>query len=173
MGPRLISWGRFDGKYEVSFFKSTAYYENKNMNKEDTLYSIKLLPFGGSCMMLGEEDLSVEDEMAFGKKTVGAKMAIIFAGPFFNFILAFLIALILISMRGYTPPVVTDVYQGSGAQEAGLQVGDRITQIGDSDIVITEIGGTVGDIESRPFLEAIRQVGTEVGRENVMYIHVT
>ena len=30
MGPRLISWGRFDGKYEVSFFKSTAYYENKN-----------------------------------------------------------------------------------------------------------------------------------------------
>lgn len=42
-----------------------------------------------------------------------------------------------------------------------------------SDIVITEIGGTVGDIESLPFLEAIRQVATEVGRENVLYIHVT
>ena len=44
---------------------------------------------------------------------------------------------------------------------------------GENDIVITEIGGTVGDIESLPFLEAIRQVATEVGRENVMYIHVT
>ncbi|MDI6784842.1 MAG: CTP synthase, partial [bacterium] len=41
------------------------------------------------------------------------------------------------------------------------------------DVVITEIGGTVGDIEGLPFLEAIRQFRLEVGRENVMYIHVT
>ncbi len=43
----------------------------------------------------------------------------------------------------------------------------------DSEIVITEVGGTVGDIESLPFLEAIRQVKYEVGSENVLYIHVT
>ncbi len=42
-----------------------------------------------------------------------------------------------------------------------------------ADVVITEIGGTIGDIESQPFLEAIRQVGTEVGRENSLYIHVS
>ena len=42
-----------------------------------------------------------------------------------------------------------------------------------ADIVITEIGGTTGDIESQPFLEAIRQLGHEVGRENTLYIHVT
>ena len=42
-----------------------------------------------------------------------------------------------------------------------------------ADVVITEIGGTTGDIESQPFLEAIRQVGLEVGRENSIYIHVT
>lgn len=41
------------------------------------------------------------------------------------------------------------------------------------DVVITEIGGTVGDIESHPFLEAIRQVPFDVGRENVLYVHVT
>ena len=41
------------------------------------------------------------------------------------------------------------------------------------DVVITEIGGTVGDIESQPFLEAARQLRAEVGRENVLYIHVT
>lgn len=43
----------------------------------------------------------------------------------------------------------------------------------DADVIITEIGGTVGDIESQPFLEAIRQVAIEVGRENGMFIHVT
>lgn len=42
-----------------------------------------------------------------------------------------------------------------------------------SDIVITEIGGTVGDIESLPFVEAIRQVAADVGKENVLYMHVT
>src|SRR5690554_6490411 len=41
------------------------------------------------------------------------------------------------------------------------------------DVVITEIGGTVGDIESLPFMEAIRQIKYDVGKENVMYIHVT
>ncbi|VDN48955.1 CTP synthetase [Petrocella atlantisensis] len=53
---------------------------------------------------------------------------------------------------------------------------DRVYRVGKnvhSDVVITEIGGTVGDIESLPFLEAIRQVAGDVGRENVLYIHVT
>jgi CTP synthase len=44
---------------------------------------------------------------------------------------------------------------------------------GDVDVVIVEIGGTVGDIESLPFLEAIRQIRHEVGRENAMFVHVT
>lgn len=49
----------------------------------------------------------------------------------------------------------------------------RVAKASQSDIVITEIGGTVGDIESTPFLEAIRQVAREVGKENCLYIHVT
>jgi len=49
----------------------------------------------------------------------------------------------------------------------------RIAKTESTDIVITEIGGTVGDIESTPFLEAIRQVSHEIGRENCMYIHLT
>jgi CTP synthase len=49
------------------------------------------------------------------------------------------------------------------------QVGKK----GNADIIITEIGGTTGDIESQPFLEAIRQVRYEVGKENCLYIHVT
>ncbi len=42
-----------------------------------------------------------------------------------------------------------------------------------ADVVITEIGGTIGDIESQPFIEAVRQVSLEVGRENSLFIHVT
>ena len=43
----------------------------------------------------------------------------------------------------------------------------------DADVVMTEIGGTIGDIESQPFLEAVRQIGREAGRENCLYVHVT
>jgi CTP synthase len=56
------------------------------------------------------------------------------------------------------------------------EIKDRVFRAGKeagSDVVITEIGGTVGDIESLPFLEAIRQIKADIGRENVMYIHVT
>lgn len=56
------------------------------------------------------------------------------------------------------------------------EIKEKIFQVGtggNTDVVITEIGGTVGDIESQPFLEAIRQVAGDVGRENSMYIHVT
>lgn len=49
----------------------------------------------------------------------------------------------------------------------------RCAKSNDSEVVIVEVGGTVGDIESLPFLESIRQIKKEVGRENVMYIHLT
>ncbi|TYS17920.1 CTP synthase [Rossellomorea vietnamensis] len=56
------------------------------------------------------------------------------------------------------------------------EIKERVFRAGNetnADIVITEIGGTVGDIESLPFLEAIRQIKNDVGRDNVMYIHCT
>ncbi|MGI8427515.1 MAG: CTP synthase [Actinomycetota bacterium] len=56
------------------------------------------------------------------------------------------------------------------------EIKNRILKVGHStkaDVVITEVGGTVGDIESLPFLEAIRQLRLEVGRDNVCYVHVT
>ncbi|MFQ4141150.1 CTP synthase [Chlorogloeopsis sp. ULAP02] len=56
------------------------------------------------------------------------------------------------------------------------EIKDRISRVArdtNPDVVITEIGGTVGDIESLPFLEAIRQFRKDVGRQNVLYLHVT
>lgn len=56
------------------------------------------------------------------------------------------------------------------------EIKERLLLAGEStnaDIVITEIGGTTGDIESLPFIEAIRQIRSDLGRENVMYVHCT
>ena len=56
------------------------------------------------------------------------------------------------------------------------EIKDFVYRVGkqtDADVVITEIGGTIGDIESQPFIEAVRQISLEVGRENSLFIHVT
>ena len=56
------------------------------------------------------------------------------------------------------------------------EIKDFVYRVGkqtDADVVITEIGGTIGDIESQPFLEAVRQISLEVGKENCLFIHVT
>ncbi|SDJ75350.1 CTP synthase [Salimicrobium halophilum] len=56
------------------------------------------------------------------------------------------------------------------------EIKERVYRAGhetNADVVITEIGGTVGDIESLPFLEAIRQIKSDIGRDNVMYLHCT
>lgn len=94
----------------------------------ETKYSIKLLPFGGACVMTGEDGDS-EDERAFVNKGVWARIAVVFAGPGFNFILAFFLALIMIGCIGYDEPVITYVADGGSAQAAGMEDGDRIISI--------------------------------------------
>ncbi len=96
--------------------------------KGETEYCLKLLPFGGSCVMLGEEDAS-EDERAFNNKNVWQRISIVLAGPVFNFILAFFLSLFLVGFTGADLPVLSDVVEGSPAQEAGLQAGDTIVKM--------------------------------------------
>ena len=101
--------------------------------KGETKYSLKLLPFGGACMMEGEDEES-GDERAFGKKSVWARISVVAAGPIFNFILAFVGAFILLCNIGYDLPVLTDVLPGYPAEAAGMQAGDVIVKIDDSRI---------------------------------------
>ncbi len=93
-----------------------------------TRYSLKLLPIGGYCMMLGEDE-AVEDEGAFNKKGLWARFSVLFAGGFFNFILAFLVALIVLGANGIDLPTISSVEEGSVAERVGLQEGDLITRI--------------------------------------------
>lgn len=109
MGPRLLS-----------------------MEKGGTRYSLKLLPFGGSCMMLGEDGEEVEgpQEGTFANKSVWARISVIAAGPIFNFILAFVLSIFIVGSIGYDSPVLLSVTEGGPAEEAGLQAGDEIVSIG-------------------------------------------
>ena len=96
--------------------------------KGGTRYSWKLLPFGGSCMMLGE-DMDDQGEGTFGSKSVWARISVIAAGPLFNFILAYVLSIFIIGSIGYDQPVIRVVYEDYSAAEAGLQAGDTITKI--------------------------------------------
>lgn len=99
----------------------------------ETKYSLKLLPFGGACVMEGEDEES-SDERAFGKKSVWARISVVAAGPIFNFLMAFVFAFILIANTGYDLPVLADVQEGYPAEQAGMQAGDVIVEINGSNI---------------------------------------
>lgn len=94
-----------------------------------TVYCLKLLPLGGSCMM-GEDEEATDSPNNFNNKSVWARISVIAAGPVFNFILAFIFAVILVGMFGYDEPVLGSVEEGYPAAEAGLKAGDRILEIG-------------------------------------------
>lgn len=96
--------------------------------KGETRYSLKLLPIGGSCMM-GEDDADDQSEGSFNSKSVWARMAVVAAGAIFNFILAFIFAVILVGYCGYDKPVISGVVPGYAAEAAGMQEGDRIVRI--------------------------------------------
>ncbi len=97
--------------------------------KGDTQYSIRCLPIGGYCMMLGEDEEVCDDERAFSNKPIWSRIAVIVAGPIFNFILAFFVSMLLIGLGGYLTSEINYVQEGSGAETAGLQEGDMITHI--------------------------------------------
>ncbi len=102
-----------------------------------TRYSLKWIPFGGACQMLGDEygvvDSEVDgvssevkevDQRTFDAKPVWVRIAVLFAGPFFNFVLAFILAIIVLGTAGVDVPRVNQIMEGLPAEAAGLQPGD-------------------------------------------------
>ena len=103
MGPRLFSF-----------------------EKGGTQYSLKLLLLGGSCLMEGEDEDN-DAPGSFNNAPIAGRIATVAAGPVFNFILAFVVSVIVVGMTGYSLPVISSVEAGSAAEAAGLKEGDRIT----------------------------------------------
>ncbi|MDE5700488.1 MAG: RIP metalloprotease RseP [Lachnospiraceae bacterium] len=103
--------------------------------KGETKYVLKLLPIGGACMFEGEDGIYSTDqngqkpEGAFSDANVWSRIATVFAGPFFNIILAFLLSLIVVGFSGEVIPAINSLTEGYPAEAAGLREGDIITKI--------------------------------------------
>lgn len=123
-----------------------------SFKKGGTKYSLKLLPIGGACMFEGEDGLETkkdeeeeaegvkdtekEGEGSFNKANVWARISTVLAGPVFNFILAYVVAFIMIQFALIAEPYVSKVEPGSAAMEAGLQEGDKIIALNGEKIYI-------------------------------------
>ena len=93
-----------------------------------TKFSLKLLPFGGACMM-GEDDADDMSEGSFNSKGPWQRISVIAAGPIFNFIMALILSIIIVGWIGYDAPIISQVDAGYAAEEAGMQAGDEIYKI--------------------------------------------
>lgn len=118
--------------------------------KGETQYSLRALPIGGYVSMEGEDEES-SDKRSFGNASPLARFITIFAGPFMNFVLAFVILLFVIGNRGVAKPVIGSFSENSPAQKAGMQVNDRIVKIDDEKI--------------NTFMDASRLISSSKGKE--------
>lgn len=98
-----------------------------------TKYSLKLLPIGGACMFDGEDGVAAKegesDEHSFLNANVWARISCVAAGPIFNFILAYIFAVIIVSFAAIGYPKLAAVMEDYPAAEAGMQAGDTILKI--------------------------------------------
>ncbi len=99
-----------------------------SFQKGETRYSLKLLPIGGSCAMVGEDTDEEEIPGSFNATPVWGRISVVAAGPIFNFILAFVLAVIIVGFVGYDPAEVLEVDKTSAVAKAGLETGDIITE---------------------------------------------
>lgn len=109
-----------------------------SFTKGETKFALKCLPLGGACIFDGEDMLpnnkneeedKVLDEHSFRSANVWHRISTVFAGPFFNFILAMLFAMIIVANCGSDLPTVQGLTEGRAAAECGLEVGDTIVSI--------------------------------------------
>ena len=113
-----------------------------HFKKGGTKYSLKLLPLGGACMFEGEDGLANADKEApveakegsFMNAGVWKRIATVVAGPVFNFILAFILSLIIVGFCGSDKPVIQGIMEDYPAEAAGIEAGDLITKVNNEKI---------------------------------------
>ena len=97
--------------------------------KGETVYSLRLFPIGGFCAMEGEDE-ETKDERSFSNKKPWQRLIILVAGAAMNIILGFVLLVGLNAVsEGYLEPVITEVTEGSAAQNAGILPGDRVVKV--------------------------------------------
>ncbi len=135
MGPRIITVAKGKKGFIFKFLCSQKFFDDNPDWQNCTKYSWKLLPIGGSCAMVGEDEIN-EAENSFNMKGKWARFSIVFAGPFFNFILAFVFSIIILANAGIDYPIIEHIYDNQPAAKSGLEVGDVVKSVNGKKITI-------------------------------------
>ena len=137
-----------------------------------TLYCLKLLPFGGACVMEGEDGES-ENEHAFGKARLCRRILIVAAGALMNFAIGLLILLFAVQptgRSGYVIPTVRSIDAGSSVLEGGMQEGDEILSIdGFRLLVRSDLNVALASSQTTSHEVKVRRDGRTVVLENVLF----
>jgi regulator of sigma E protease len=137
MGPKL--YGRVSGK--------------------GTLYSVRLLPFGGFCKMRGEDESS-DDPGAFTSKPVWKRVIVILAGVAMNFALSFAVMVFISAASGYQTASVSELSAGYPAEAAGIRPGDTILSVGGRQVhIFYDIKFALSEADGQPITVVVRRGG--------------
>jgi len=136
-----------------------------SVTKGDTEYSIRALPLGGFCRMEGEaEEGILPSPTSFLSKSVGVRFAVMFAGPFMNFLLAFIMIFGLTCTSYTATPEIRGILPESAAAECGLQPGDTIRKINGKTIhIYDELSYLLMDNKGEPIVLEV------VGADGMLY----
>ncbi|MDD3212809.1 MAG: M50 family metallopeptidase [Eubacteriales bacterium] len=133
LGPKLFQW---------------------KSKKHETLFTLRPIPMGGYCMFYGDEtdQQNADDPRAFDKAPVWKRMLTVFSGPLMNFVLAFVLAVVLMAGYGLTvaQPYVDSVEAGMPAAAAGLETGDVLTAVNGEAIPVGDASALSNVIDSLP-----------------------
>lgn len=137
-------------EYSIGFGPKLVQWKSK---KHETLFSIRPIPLGGYCMFFGDTDDDPEgqtkdDPRNYNNAPVWKRMISVFAGPAMNFVLAFVVAVVLMAAYGVTiaTPFIAGVDEGSPAYEAGLAAGDQFVSVGGVEMngkTVTEVSSAI------------------------------
>lgn len=146
--------------------------------KGETFYSLRALPVGGYVAMEGEEENS-HDPRAFNNVSIVKRMAVVLAGAFMNFVLAFIAFTLIFSIVGYGSNEIEKVISNSPADKAGIQSGDLIIKINENKVKnIYDINSIISKNQKEEMDFQINREGNilnvkikpEYSEENQMYL---
>lgn len=147
-------------EFSIGFGPKLLQWKSK---RHETVFSIRPIPLGGFCMFYGDTDDDPEGKMKddprnYNNAPVWKRMISVVAGPFMNFVLAFVVAVGMMSVYGVVvgTPFITAVDEGEPAQIAGLQAGDEfvtVRGINVTDRSVSEVSAAIGDISSGETVE--------------------
>ena len=147
-------------EFSIGFGPKLVQWQSK---KHETIFSLRPIPLGGFCMFFGDTDDDPEGKMKddprnYNNAPVWKRMISVFSGPAMNFVLAFIVAVVMMSAYGLTvtTPFVADVVAGQPAEQAGLLPGDVFVTVRGLDMTnasTMDVSNAIGDISGGEAVE--------------------